>query len=371
MFLIDKRHLKNFDFVLLGILVVIISLGVIAIYSASFDLTTGSYKAFYKKQMLWGIMGVCGFLLFSFISYKRLVEFSYIFYVLGLALLIFVLIGGHVGMGAQRWINIGGFRLQPSEIFKLIFIIILARNFKDISEDKLGFSDIIKKSIILIAPFGLIFLQPDLGTAIIFLAVWGTILLYRGIKKATFITSLLLFLTALPILWLNLREYQKNRIITFLNPERDPFGAGYHVIQSKIAVGSGGLFGKGFLDGTQTHLKFLPERHTDFIFSLINEEFGFMGSMVLIALFLALIYRVFEIGNITKEPTAKIFCVAVASLTFFQVFVNASMTVAMMPVVGIPMPFISYGGSSLITFMSLMGIVNSIRMRRFDRPSDY
>lgn len=371
MFLIDKRHLKNFDFILLGILLVIISIGMVAIYSASYDLTTGVYKSFYKKQALWSIAGLVAFLLFSSLSYKRLVRFSYIFYIFGLMLLAFVLIGGHVGMGAQRWINIGGFRLQPSEIFKLAFIIVLARNFKDISEESLGFFDIIKKSFVLIAPFILIFLQPDLGTALIFIGVWGMVVLYRGVKKRTFFTSVFLFLTAMPFLWFNLRDYQKNRIITFLNPERDPFGAGYHVIQSKIAIGSGGIFGKGYLEGTQTHLKFLPERHTDFIFSLINEEFGFMGSFIILALFLVLIYRILEIANLTKEPTAKILCVSVASLVFFQLFVNASMTVAMMPVVGIPMPFISYGGSSLITLMSMMGIVNSVRMRRFDRPSDY
>ena len=167
-----------------------------------------------------------------------------------------------------------------------------------------------------------------------------------------------------------MKDYQKKRVITFLNPEKDPFGAGYHVIQSKIAIGSGGLTGKGFLHGTQSHLNFLPERHTDFIFSLINEEFGLMGGAIIILLFGMLIYRILSIGNTLKEPTAKVLCVAVASFIFFQFFVNAAMVLGLMPVVGIPMPFMSYGGSSLLTIMSMLGMVNSASMRRYDNIAE-
>jgi len=371
MFQIDKRKLKNFDFILLLIIFLINICGILAIYSASYDMADGTFYSYYKKQILWFIMGILVFLFFSVVSYKRWIEYAYILYALGIILLILVLIIGHVGMGAQRWINIGGFRLQPSETFKIIFVIILAYNFRDLSAKNLTFIDIIKKSSILIPPFILIFLQPDLGTAVIFLAVWGMVLLYRGITKWTFIFSLLAFIFSLPLLWFNLKAYQKNRVLTFLNPERDPFGSGYHVIQSKVAIGSGGVFGKGFLQGTQTHLKFLPERHTDFIFSLINEEFGLIGGSIILLLFILLIYRIIQNAIETSEPTAKIICIAVASVTFFQVFVNSAMTVSLMPVVGIPMPFISYGGSSMLTFMALMGLVNSTKIRKFNSPSEY
>lgn len=371
MFQIDKRHLTNFDTNLLFLVVIINIIGIFVIYSASYDMATGAFSSYYKKQIVWFILGLFAFLFFSFVSYKRWIRYSYILYTIGLVLLLAVLFIGDVGMGAQRWINIGGFRLQPSEFFKIIFVIMLAYTFRDMDEKKLNFIDIFKKILFLIPVFILIFLQPDLGTAVIFLAVWGMVLLYRGVTRWTFILSFTSFIIALPVLWFNLREYQKNRILTFLNPERDPFGSGYHVIQSKIAIGSGGLFGKGFLQGTQTHLKFLPERHTDFIFSLIGEEFGFVGCSVVILLFLILIFKVLRVSFFTEEPTAKIICISVASLIFFQTFVNAAMTVSLMPVVGIPMPFISYGGSSLITFMSLLGIVNSINMRKFNSPSEY
>lgn len=371
MFQIDKRQLKNFDIILLTIVVVISICGIIAIYSASYDMTDGIFDPFYKKQIVWFFAGLVTFFTFSAISYKRLIEFAPLLYLSGIILLLLVLFIGHVGMGAQRWINLGGFKLQPSEIFKIVFVIILAYSFRDLNENKLTFIDIIKKSLIMIIPFLLIFFQPDLGTATIFLATWGMVLLYRGITKKTFIVSLVSFLAILPVLWFNLKEYQKNRVLTFLNPERDPFGSGYHVIQSKVAIGSGGLFGKGFMHGTQTHLKFLPERHTDFIFSLINEEFGLLGGGIILLLFVILIYRILQISIETKEASGKILCVAVASVTFFQVFVNSAMTVSLMPVVGIPMPFISYGGSSMITFMGMMGLVNSVSMRKYNSPSEY
>lgn len=371
MFQIDKRQLKNFDFILLLLIFLINICGILAIYSASYDMVNGTFNAYYKKQILWFVIGILVFLFFSLVSYKRWIEFAHILYALGIVSLILVLIIGDVGMGAQRWINIGGFRLQPSEIFKIIFVIMLGYNFRDLSERNLTLIHIIKKSLVLIPPFMLVFLQPDLGTAVIYLAVWGMVLLYRGVTKWTFIFSLLTFILSLPVLWFNLKEYQKKRIFTFLNPERDPFGNGYHVIQSKVAIGSGGIFGKGFLQGTQTHLKFLPERHTDFIFSLINEEFGLIGGSVILLLFILLIYRIIQNAMQTSEPTAKMICIAVASFTFFQVFVNSAMTLSLMPVVGIPMPFISYGGSSMITFMGMMGLVNSTKMRKFNSPSEY
>ncbi len=368
--IINKKHLKYFDIPLFFIIITLLCVSIFMIYSASFQPLSNSFKTFYIKQIYWAVIGLFAFLFFSFINYKKLVQFAYIFYVLGIIMLIIVLIKGHVGMGAQRWISIGGFRFQPSEFYKIIWCLVVARIFRDFSEEKYGFFMILKKSLFLFPPFILIFLQPDLGTAIIFLAVWGIVLLFRGVKKSTFIIGLSSVLLAIPILWTHMKDYQKKRIITFLNPEKDPFGSGYHVIQSKIAIGSGGLTGKGFLHGTQSHLNFLPERHTDFIFSLINEEFGLLGGAFIIFLFGLLIYRLLSISNTLKEPTSKLLCITVVAFIFFQFFVNASMVLGLMPVVGIPMPFMSYGGSSLLTIMSMLGIVNSASMRRFDNIAD-
>ena len=364
--IINKKNFKYFDIPLFLNILILLFVSIFMIYSASYQPLSGNFKSFYVKQIYWSLIGLIAFLFFSLLDYKKLLKNTYLLYTLGNILLVAVLIKGHVGMGAQRWISIGGFRFQPSEFYKVIWCLVIARIFNDFSEEKYGFIMIFKKSLFLLPPFILIFLQPDLGTAIIFLAVWGMVLLFRGIKKITFFTGLGIVLMVIPVLWTHMKDYQKRRVITFLNPEKDPFGAGYHIIQSKIAVGSGGLTGKGFLHGTQSHLNFLPERHTDFIFSLINEEFGLLGGAFVIFLFGLLIYRLLSISITLKESSAKMLCVAVASLIFFQFFVNASMVLGLMPVVGIPMPFMSYGGSSLLTVMSMLGIVNSASMRRYE-----
>jgi len=371
MFQIDKRHIVNFDYILFFQTVLLLFLGIMAIYSASYNLQLHQAGDYYLKQVFWSIIGIILFLVFSFISYKRLISWAAPIYTLGVIFLIYVLIFGDVSMGAKRWIDIGGFSLQPSEFFKVVWVITLGRVFKDIGMKNLSFSHILKKFVPTIPPLLLIFLQPDLGTAVIFLAIWGIVLLYRGITKYTFFAVLAILLVSIPVIWANMHDYQRERVITFLNPEADPFGSGYHVIQSKIAVGSGGLAGKGYLKGTQSHLKFLPEKHTDFIFSVIGEEFGLMGASVILLAFLSLLARILYVSAYSKEPTAKVMCVAVFAFIFFQFFVNASMVVGIMPVVGIPMPFISYGGSSLVTFMSMLGIVNSIAMRKYDRPADF
>ncbi|WP_273266330.1 rod shape-determining protein RodA [Flexistipes sinusarabici] len=370
MFQIDKRHVVNFDYILFSQTVLLLFLGIMAIYSASYNLQLQQSGDYYLKQITWSVIGIAFFLAFSFVSYKRLISWASLIYTLGVISLVYVLIFGDVNMGAKRWIDIGGFSLQPSEFFKVAWVITLGRVFKDIGMKNFSFFPILKKFIPAVPPLLLIFLQPDLGTAVIFLAVWGIVLLYRGITKYTFFAIVAILLVSIPVIWANMHDYQRQRVVTFLNPEADPFGAGYHVIQSKIAVGSGGLTGKGYLQGTQSHLKFLPEKHTDFIFSVIGEEFGLVGAAVILLCFLSLLARILFISAYSKEPTAKIMCVAVFAFIFFQFFVNASMVVGMMPVVGIPMPFISYGGSSLVTFMSMLGIVNSIAMRRYDRPAD-
>lgn len=366
---LNSKHIENIDWLLTFIVVALLVVSVIAIYSAGYDPETGVSKSFYQKQIYWSFIGLATYLFFSLIGHRRMVKFGYVFYVIGLLALIVVLMKGYIGMGSRRWIAFGSLRIQPSEIFKFIWVLTLSRIFIDMDGIKLGLFDILKKSILIIPPFILIFLQPDLGTAGTFFIIWGMVLMVVGIQRATFIMIIVSMLLAMPVMWAKMKPYQKKRVITFLNPEKDPFGSGYHVIQSKIGIGSGGLTGKGYLKGTQSHLKFIPERHTDFIFSVVAEEFGLMGAGVIIILFLFLILRIIFVSVNAREPAGKIICVATASFVFFQFFVNVSMTIGMMPVVGIPMPLVSYGGSSLVTFMAMFGLVNGVSMRRFD-PGD-
>lgn len=367
---LDRKHIENFDVFLLAVVFLITLISVFAIYSAGFDPVDGKVRTFYLKQIYFILLGYVLYLGFSVIGYKKLVKYAYVIYVLGLIVLFAVLIMGHVGKGATRWIAVGGIKIQPSEFFKFIWVIMLAKIFMDFHLGKFGMLDILKKILWVVPPFLLIFLQPDLGTAGTFLAVWAIVIMFLGIKRMTLIIIISSLFFAAPILWTHMKPYQKQRVVTFMNPEADPFGSGYHVIQSKIAIGSGGLLGKGFMNGTQSHLKFIPERHTDFIFAVIAEEFGFVGGVTVIVLFMVLVSRTVYIGVNSKEAAGKLICISAGAFFFFQFFVNLSMTVGMMPVVGIPMPMVSYGGSSLITFMSILGLVNSVAMRRFDSPSE-
>jgi rod shape determining protein RodA len=312
-------------------------------------------------------MGIAVFVAVSWIGHRRFVKYLPVLYVLGCVTLVFVLLMPPI-MGARRWIIIAGLRIQPSEFFKFIWVVTMARMFVTFDTDKLGFKDIFMKALPVLPPFVLIFLQPDLGTAGSFLVIWGMVILFIGIKRLPFWFSVTSFSILIPVMWtFFLKSYQKQRVLTFLNPEKDPFGSGYHVIQSKIGIGSGGLWGKGFLDGTQSHLKFIPERHTDFIFSVVAEETGLVGASIIICVFLFMIIRIMSISLECREASGKVICVAAASFIFFQFFVNTAMTMGMMPVVGIPMPIFSYGGSSLITFMAMLGLVNSVAMRKYDQ----
>lgn len=360
-----KKYFAETDYWMLCLAAVLSAVGIIAIYSAGYDPSTGAVQNYYSRQMLWFAMGICIFFVVSFISYKKIIRFAPFIYGLGVLFLIMVLISGHIGMGAQRWLGIGPLRLQPSEIFKTIWVITLAWLFMDFDDRKFNIIKIFKKSLLLVPPFLLVFLQPDLGTSATYLVIWGCIILILGISRATFIIALVLMAVVGPVMWTHMHDYQKKRVITFINPEHDPFGAGYHIIQSKIGVGSGGVDGKGYLKGTQSHLRFIPERHTDFIYSVINEEFGLIGGSAILVLFVILLLRIFQTGTRSKEPAAKILCAAVACYIFFQFIINSYMTVGMMPIVGIPMPFVSYGGSSLMSFYTMLGLVNSVYIRRF------
>jgi rod shape determining protein RodA len=269
--------------------------------------------------------------------------------------------------GSKRWINLFVMNFQPSELMKIAIIVCFARYYHHIqSSDIQSYKYLLQPTVLLLIPCYLVIAQPDLGTAILIAGSGLAIIWLAGLNLKYFVYSGLILLVSLPFVISILKPYQKSRILTFFNPERDPLGAGYQIIQSKIAIGSGGLLGKGFLQGTQSYLEFLPEKHTDFIFTLFSEEFGFVGSMVLILLYILLIYRIIRIGFSCRSFFAKLYCFGFASALFLYIFVNIAMVLGLLPIVGAPLPIMSYGGSSMLSIMLGLSIVMSCKIYRRD-----
>jgi rod shape determining protein RodA len=298
------------------------------------------------------------------VSYQKFIDLSYFLYAANVALLALVLMLGHARLGAQRWFTIGSFAFQPSEFMKISFMLALAGY---VGARKGAMSDIRSLAVpcvLLGIPFVLVLLQPDLGTALLMLPVFFAILLAGGARVRHVAWMLGLGLACAPVFWHFLRDYQRQRLLVFINPNVDPLGAGYTIIQSKIAIGSGGLFGKGWLAGTQNRLNFLPERHTDFIFSVVGEEWGFLGAAALVLLFYLVVQKAFTIANLTSDRYGKLVATGIGTLLGMQVVINISMTMGMMPVVGIPLPLVSYGGSSLLATLVAIGLLLNVFMRR-------
>jgi rod shape determining protein RodA len=363
--------LKNPSFIIIFIALLIAFLGIISIYSSTFQ-KEGKALQLYKRQILWVILGVIFFLAMSNFNYRRLWDATYILYPCAIFLLLLVFILGTVRLGAQRWIKFAWFNFQPSETVKLIIVIFLARYFSRKSVDdvsllvnRLGiFRSLVFPLIFIVIPVGLIVEQPDLGSAAIILFIFIALLYLSGVRIKYVAVFLILLVLSLPVLWLILRDYQKERLLVFLNPNIDPLGAGYTIIQSKIAIGSSGLFGKGWLSGTQSQLHFLPESHTDFIFATFVEEWGLLGGAVLLSLYFILIKQGLNIGLRTKDYFGRLLALGIALMLGIQVFINIAMTLGLAPVVGLPLPLMSYGGSSiLVTFIALGILVNVDKTR--------
>jgi rod shape determining protein RodA len=284
-------------------------------------------------------------------------------YLIGIILLVAVLIGGHIGKGAERWLNLGFIRFQPSEMMKLALPMFLAWHYHRIHLP-LTLSAIFFSAIIILVPVLLTAKQPDLSTALLLIISGGSVLLLAGLSW--YLIGMLITLGALsaPLIWYLLHDYQRQRVLTFLNPERDPLGSGYHIIQSKIAIGSGGLFGKGWLNGTQSHLHFLPEHSTDFIFAVCGEEFGFIGNMILIMIFMIIIGRGLYITMNAQDTFTRLLAGSLTLTFFVSFFVNMGMVTGILPVAGLPLPLVSYGGSSIMTLMAGFGILMSIQTHR-------
>tara|TARA_B100001093_G_scaffold498853_1_gene547460 strand:- start:544 stop:1668 length:1125 start_codon:yes stop_codon:yes gene_type:complete len=353
------QKIKNLDFILLICIIILSIISLFVMYSTD----GGEFLAHTKNHLVKLCVFLIMMLVISFFNIKLWHYGSYFFYFLIILLLIWVSIFGIKVSGSKRWMDLYVFVLQPSELMKIGIILCLAKYYHRTSIEKINsFLNIIISLTIIILPIILVLAQPDLGTSILIASSGLVILWLGGVKIKYFIVSFVTFLISLPFVITLLQPYQKLRILTFLDPDRDPLGAGYQIIQSKIAIGSGGFSGKGFLNGTQSYLDFLPEKHTDFIFTLFSEEFGFIGSIGLLLLYTIIILRVVKIGIISRSSFAKLFCFGFAFALFVYITVNLSMVLGLLPIVGSPLPIMSYGGSSMLSTMIGFGIVMSAKV---------
>ena len=345
----------------------ILILGIVSMF-AMYSTDGGEFKYHTKSHIIRFIVFFSMFFILSFIQIRFWHNVSYLIYISFFILLLGVKYFGLTSSGSQRWLNFYFMNLQPSELMKVGLILFLAKYYHRVSIENINRIRFLFIPVVaLIAPVLLVILQPDLGTSLLIAAGGLVVAWLAGVRAKFFIFAFLTFIALLPIAISFLKPYQKSRILTFLNPDRDPLGAGYQIIQSKIAIGSGGLFGKGFLNGSQSYLDYLPEKHTDFIFTLFSEEFGFFGSIFILALYAVIISRIVKIGNLTRSNFGKLYCYSFATAFFIYVIVNMGMVLGLLPIVGSPLPIMSYGGSSMMAIMLGLGIAMSCKIYK-DTP---
>jgi rod shape determining protein RodA len=356
--------LVNVNWLLVALVTAIACVGFAMLYSAA----NGSWQPWAERQLLRYAVAALLMLAVAVVDIRLWLRAAYTFYALTFLLLIAVQVRGAIGMGAQRWIDLGLIQLQPSEFMKIALIMALARYFNSLTPEEVGQpTKLIVPALLVLVPALLVLKQPDLGTAMM-LALGGAAMFFlAGVRWWKFALVLSGAAAAGPIAWRFLRDYQKNRIYTFLDPESDPLGAGYHSLQSKIAIGSGGTFGKGFLEGTQSHLNFLPERQTDFIFTMLAEEFGLAGGLGLLALYSLVFVYGYAIAFRSRSHFGKLLAFGITTNIFLYVFINTAMVIGLIPVVGVPLPLISYGGTSMLTVMFGFGLLMSVYVHRDTR----
>ena len=353
------QKLRSFDYILFLLILFIGTISVFAMYSSD----GGEFSYHTKNHLLRFSIFFVMMVFISFINIKTWHSLGYLFYIIVLGLLFWASFYGITVQGSQRWINLYFINLQPSELMKVAIIICFAKYYHRMQLENVNkFKNIIIPLLVLLIPISLVVSQPDLGTSIL-IALSGIIVLWlAGVNIKYFFYSSFVFIISAPFIISFLKPYQKLRILTFFDPDKDPLGAGYQIIQSKIAVGSGGLTGKGFLKGTQGYLEFLPEKHTDFIFTLYSEEFGFIGSLFLLLLYAVMIFRIIRIGSLSRSFFGKFFCYGFGSAIFVYITVNMAMVLGLVPIVGSPLPIMSYGGSSMLATMIGFGIVMSTKI---------
>ncbi len=357
--LLQKLWQIQWLFVLL--ICVIACIGFAMLYSAA----NGNFDPWATRQMVRFGIGFIAMLIVALTDIRIWLRYAYVFYFITLILLVVVEFGGTIGMGAQRWIDLGFINLQPSEIMKIALVLALARYFHGASVDDVGrVFYLVPPALLVVVPTALVLRQPDLGTAIMLVIAGISLFWLAGIRFAVFAIMGIGSVLALPLAWQFLHDYQRKRVLTFLNPESDPLGGGYHIIQSKIALGSGGLFGKGFLLGSQSHLNFLPEKQTDFIFTMLAEEAGMVGGLGLLTLYIILLIYGFAISLGCRNQFGRLIGLGVTVTFFLYVFINIAMVTGLIPVVGVPLPLISYGGTAMMTVLVGFGFLLCVHVHR-------
>ncbi|MHB0968415.1 MAG: rod shape-determining protein RodA [Thermoanaerobaculia bacterium] len=361
--MIDSRTISRLDFNFLGTAVVIAAIGCLLVHSATYF---GKDAPLFQRQIMWCVIGIVLMLIFTFVDYHVFFDMAPVLYGIGLALLLYLLVWGRATANVKSWVHIAGFQFQPSEFMKIFTVLVLAKFFDSNEGAYLNFRSFAIVSAIIGTPVALIIVQPDFGTAASYFPLIVAAMFFGGIRPRYWIAGILIVALLLPTAWVFfLKPYQKDRVLTFLNPELDPLGRGYQVMQAKIAIGSGGITGKGFKQGTQARLEYLPARHTDFIFAVLGEEWGFVGVLVVLGLYLYLFVGAFTIAKGARDRGGTFLAICLISFFIFHVLINVSMQIGLVPTTGIPLPLISYGGSSTMMFFMAIGLILNVDYRKF------
>ena len=365
-FLVKSGWLSRFNFQIFYTILALLGLSLLNFYSITHTIDSGISSLFWT-HLLWMALGLIVFLILTFLNYKIFCRWSYLIYGINILALILVLFYGKNFHGAQRWFDFSLFSYQPSETMKIAIVCIFSYLLANKSTKFVyGFKQIVWIAFIVALPFVLIFMQPDLGTALLILIQSFTIFCFVKIGRNLLIFLFITFLVIAPTMWnFVLKDYQKDRVLMFMSSEKDPYGAGYNTIQSNIAVGSGQIFGKGFRKGTQAQFKFLPERQTDFVFSVFSEEHGFVGNLLIMFLYFFLISSIFQVAIHSKDKEGVYLCLGSAAIIFWHMFINISMAIGILPVVGVPLPLFSYGGSNMMTIFIALGLVSSVSNNKY------
>lgn len=360
-----RYQLKNLPLVFTLTLFAIAMFGFVLL----FDAAKGDFFLYTYPQMIKFVIGLFIALVIGLTDIRVIYKYSYFLFFISIFLLFLVPFVGHVGKGAQRWLDLGFFKFQPSELVKITLILALAKYYHRLNMNMVSnFKNILVALLFIGIPATLTLIQPDLGTSLLIIMIGLSIMFACGVSKWFFTTITVAGMVAIPIFWnFVMYDYQKQRVLTFLNPESDPLGAGYHIIQSKIAIGSAGFFGKGFMQGTQSHLAFLPEKHTDFIFGLLAEDFGMFGSLILIICYIILILSCIKIAMNNRNHYSSLVAIGVGVCIFLYALINMCMVTGLMPVVGVPLPFVSYGGTSMLTLMVGVGLVFNAAIQKEEK----
>jgi len=359
----SRRSWKDFDWLLFAAPILLSVISLTEIYSSTMNLEGENY---FLKQLVWVLVGIVALLVVSAVDYRVLAERIPWFYIASLLALVYTLLMGREVSGARSWLSLGPFGVQPSEMVKMVVVVAMARYLAELHVNRyMTFVQIAKAAVICGIPMALVALQPDLGTTLTYLPILAVGLFLRGIRPAALASLILAGVLVLPVSWLFLKPYQKERILTFVYPERDPLRAGYQVIQSKIAIGAGGFWPKGPFKGTQNQLGFLPTRHTDFILSVVGEELGFVGVATTLGLLGFILFRSIHNARTARDDLGLFMIMGIVGIYLFHIIVNVGMVIGFMPVTGIPLPFMSYGGSSVLTAFVAVGLVINVRRRRY------